>query len=617
MTKKKKLKKYKKKSKSPSYLFIDLGSILHHLCIIYGIIDVNYDFQELYRSISHKNDEVNEIKFISDLVEALELLICEAVKKYSLYEMIYFSRRIRPANVFKCEKNEIFLYRNIMALAFQKYCEKESLYYFYHDTFLPICLKDINIELFIKKSPPVSLSELPIEIQDKLKYVADLFKTCYMVEFYSFYYVHLIKQYRTICKGAKLVYEGKLILRSYSDKNLLQKLSLYDKRVKKDNILSHLGGYSNISLNKKQIEKDDYKFCILVFQENLEEVDYNSSGINKSNNTIFLSKETITNYFPTPINLINYYDYISNFKMEFLQYYSFSIEEFLVFLMIICQSNMVDISMDMNTRFHMYQRGYTIYKYQDLKDEFVQNYDEFIEKYNFELNQKKTEAFDKIFSYLSYSQEFNKEINLKTIGPYKIFLSLTNDTGIIDYTNWIRILEQIMIPVCKDSDDKGPIFEDIVIKKIEELFGSDWLWVTKREIKANGQVRQIDVSFIYENVLIVLECKATNMSRSSYVGDKKAIEFRQMKNMKAISQADTTLDFMVKNWSKLNIKTPDNIHGILSLIVTPGAEYIWELNDNLLINDSLPRILSYNELEELKNIDFKKDIANTKFYRKI
>lgn len=616
LKKAKKIEKNKKiKEKNNKYekvlnVMCDIGSILHYICGKYNIIDVDYDFKKLFLDLSNNIDEDDDKNILLKLIENLEILIKNTLESYSLYEMIYFSRRIRPMNVFKCKKNEIFLYRNVMQLAFQKYCKKESQYYITGENILPIQVKGLNMDTLLKND---KFEFYPTYIQNKLKIIGEMFNVCYLIEKYSFYHVYLVKQYRTLCKGAELIYSDKYGICCSVDKELAEKLELMDNRNKYFNIISSVGGYCNLDVNIDDIKQLD-NFIIPNFQENLEEIKYN---LLKDKKTIVFEDEIITNYWPGIMNLKNYYYYASNFNEKFLNYYGFTIQEFFIFMIIICKNNMIEMIEDISRRYQLFQRGYSMYKYEVLKSNFIDNYDYIAELYGFEKNKNLEELFEKIFKYLTISNLDKDNINLRAINGHKIFMNIDEHIGIVDYTNWVRVLEGLMIPICSRNDKKGIIFEDIVIEKVKKEYGESSLWVCKRELKANKIKREIDVSFIIDDLLVILECKAVNFSLASFVGDKEAVDFRKMKNDKAIRQADKTLKFIEENQKALNIKIPQNIRGVVSLIVTPAPEYIWELGDNFIINNTLPRIMCIEELVELKKESVIKDIYNKRFYRNL
>lgn len=602
----------KKKNNKKLDVIIDIGTSLHYLCAVNGLIDVNYDFKKLFLELSKNVDKNNKETVLIEVINNLEELIRETVEEFSVYEMIYFSRRIFPENIFKCEKNEIFLYRNIMSLAFTKYCKCEVEYYINKKYVLPSGLKNIDMNVLLQK---IKLELLPEEMKNILIYAAKMFNICYIVEFYCYYYIYLVKQYRTLCKGAELEYFDEYGVGCISNEELVKKTELYDYRQRYFNILSNIGGHVDIKINKEDIKGLD-DFIILQFQENLEKIVVDEiMCLNESKKNI--RKNQVTNYFPIPINLKKYYNYANYFSEEFYNFYNFSVEDFFVFMIILCKNNILEMCLSMEKKYHMFQRGYTFYKYDELRRGFEENYERFSNSLGFSRSQDIKSVFEKIFEFLSISNEDRKQISLKAINHYKIFTKINQSIGIIDYTNWGRILEDIMIPICKENDKKGDVFEDIVIEKVKEEFGDKSLWIVKRELKANGQKREIDVSFVIDDLLFILECKSINYSIASYIGDKKAVDFRQMKSEKAIKQADKTFKFIIDNQKDLNIKLPDNIKGIVSLIVTSVPEYIWELNDSLMINENLPRILSIEELSELKKINVIKDIYNARFYRKI
>lgn len=609
-----------KKDKDVS-LSIDIGSVIHCICGAYGLLKVSKDtFQDIWGDIICSGDTSEELLF--NTINEVEQKIKKLLEEKPLYDMIYFSRRIFPDNFFECSNSEIFIYRNMMTLSFQKYCKHELSHSLCdgEESLLPNYLVNMNLlEFYDRNNNLKPLVDLRMNYKIAVLCSADRINTCYKIEKYCFYLNHLIRTYRTICKGALLSYSDKLGFVAVTDKILNKRLSLHDNRNILSNILSPIAGYADLHI-KSKITEDKLPYVITIYQENLEKVDTKKFLHKQGKNLLSLEEKFISNYLPIPIDISTYYKYCLNFNEEFHNYYGFAIEDFLVFLNSIFRANMQTMYEDNRMILQMFQRGYAAYKYHILRSNYIDNYEQLAQELGIQKQpiHKKEETFSRIFKLLSLRRKDIDSINLKTLGPRKIFYRFDSSYGLIDYTQWLTILEQILRPICKDNDEKGNAFEKIVIKEVAEKFGNNSFWINQKELKANNKKREIDVSFIYNDILIILECKAVNMSISSYVGDRKAVEFRENKNKKNIEQADKTINFIVENIGRLNHKMPDNLKGILSLVITPSVEYIWDLGDkNLMINDSLPRIISLMELEQLKNDQLYQDIQDKPFFVKM
>lgn len=604
-------------------LYLDRGSWAHQICLGYNIINPNArSFLDIYSKIWRVKGNNSEEQLIC-MMDNLEKLFKQELLGKDWYEMLYISRRVGIQNVYDCIENEVILYRNIVNLSFQKYCDFKERYKIIGEySILPSIFEKFDINNYFQKDKElVPLNKLNRDSRYIIRTIANSFSTYYSVEMYACYLMYLTKTYRTVCKGARLMYDQEMAIRAVSDEELVNRTHLFDVRNRRFSILGSSGGYAD--LNLKQNIDDDEMFIFMVTQENLNRIKFsqilNSLGDDYKKHFVQMEEDTYPNYMMIPIDIKDYYFYVKNFDEDFKEYYSFTIEDFLVFFKIIYLGNIMEIDKNPVMLMQILQRGYTSYDYNILRNNFIDNYSVIMGKYNFtEDGEDKGKLFDMIFDILRYYPSQDKKIiNLKSIGPRKVFNKIDDTKGIIDYTQWVSILEQIIQPICKDSDEKGNVFEEIVIRKVEDIFGEDSFWINQTKIKANKKEREIDVSFKVDDLLVILECKATNMSISSYIGDRAAVDFREAKNKKAIAQADKTLKFICDNYSDLNHPLPKGVKGIVSLIVTPSAEYIWEFNDNTMINDKLPRILTINELVLLKSLSLNKCLKNKNFFKVI
>ena len=511
-----------------------------------------------------------------------------------------------------------------MHLSFIKYCKRENSLVESDGVFLPKSLLNLNSErifsIMAGKTKPTDL-----EI-DKFKAISEILNTCYEIEVMCFYYNHLLKEYRITSKGGKLLPNPEMGVYAYVNADLQYLINLYDERIRNTNILSSVGGYATINtaiidqMNKNQL-------ALINYQENVELIDtrpmieslltLSNKNNEKKNEITFMEKDFISNYVPTKIGLTDFYEYSKIFRDNFIEYYRFNLEDFIVFLIVVFLDIFHSIGDEPHGFVHLLQRGYSLYNIDTLKENYFKLIEDLYNDFNFVYPEEPESTFNLLFSFFNNTKESATKIQFETFGPRGIFYEINNQQGMVDHTSFLNIISHILDPIIKNNDMKGIIFEKIVKEKVIELFGEESLWKCQSQVKAGKKNREIDVSFLYDDVLYILECKAVNLSWGFFKGDKKAIDFRKMKNKKAIVQADKTINFIFENKDELNYKIPANVKNITSLIITPHPEFIWERQEQLFVYDSMPRILSINELNYIKGKKFGKEVVNRSFSMQI
>lgn len=616
-------KKFETKKKNVN-MHVDVSSLIQPYLMKNNMIESNANFIEIYNILNSNLTEdmkKNEPFYLKTLMGKLEIIIEEKVKEHSLYELLFWSRRIRPVNVFDVSNETIILYRNLTQLIFAKYCKGDGGMFKFNGMALPNSMKNFNLKRLFN----LILHDFKPTTQETLSFrkIGELFKLCYDIEFMSYYYVYLMQRYRICSKGGYIVHHPTMGIDCVIDPEKGFLIDLYDKRASQSNLLVGAGGFASLDFNKNSFNSsDDLTLMFLLFQENLKNEDARDllriviEGSPQKEYEL-IEMEFISNYLPHPINLEDYYEYARIYSKEFFEYYGFSIEELLFFLSRISQENIVGFIEDTNRFVHMLQRGYMLYKRDIMLESYIESISQIEMIKDISIPVDLEASFNHMFSFLTYKPEDSFQITLQTFGPRKIFYPIDNEIGIVDHTGIVELLSYILDPISKKKDVKGGLFEDIIIKIIESKFGEDSIWIKKRKLKVGKRTREIDVSFVYKDVLIILECKAVNLSWGFFNGDTEAIEFRNMKNMKAIDQADTTLTFIEDNIDNLNIPVPQEIEFVASLLVSPHPEYIWSVDENLFIDSNTPRILAAKELDTVINDNFLNKLKQTPFCRKI
>ena len=166
----------------------------------------------------------------------------------------------------------------------------------------------------------------------------------------------------------------------------------------------------------------------------------------------------------------------------------------------------------------------------------------------------------------------------------------------------------------RNIGEKGPIFENSVIKKIKK--SNLITWECQKKLKGiDGTFKEIDVSFYDKNVLFILELKCIKRSLSYITGDFKALKYRKDKFTQALKDVDDKTNWILNHKEGHNFKLPDFINIIVPVVISPFIEYIWDVDDHYWICSNVPRICTITELFELLKNEYFNAIIKKPFIK--
>jgi len=347
-----------------------------------------------------------------------------------------------------------------------------------------------------------------------------------------------------------------------------------------------------------------------------------SLNVNRVEHQIFLKNESIiTNYLPYVIDLNDFFQYMNLFNDEFENFYKFSPKDFVAFISALTIPSLEECMDTQIYAFNLLQRAYTIFD-SECMDYLRKNFEFLYNSYygilppDFELR------FNNIFNFLKYDNTHASDIDLKKLVPRKLFIKIDNFKYIFDYSGIITLLTSIMLPLSRlDGDVANKRSEHFEIKTneyVKKIFGQNSFWIGRKEIyNSKNEAIEIDSSFVIDDILFILECKSINVSLGFFKGDQRALDYRKNKNISALQQVNKKIEFLYKFNTGSNYSIPSNVKYIVSLIVSPYPEYIWEFNEELFLTSKIPRIIVLDELNDIKNIKNFNEIKNNKFTIKI
>jgi hypothetical protein len=376
-------------------------------------------------------------------------------------------------------------------------------------------------------------------------------------------------------------------------------IEIFDDRFfKEQNILSQMGGVSDISLIQ-EYEKAIGK-SIILFRPNAE----------KS-----LKFE----------QLVPWDSFIPNYKLFFLDNrfhkkiqlnkamqkkleisYGFTFTEFVLVFSALSSLALKNFVAEINFTYQILQRGYVIESYLDyenFKNKISKELSHIYRKqYRESISEKRCLGIvNKVFSQIIWTNDDFEQISLKLLKPNKIIIN-TGYGYLIDLRMVEELIKEYLLLMGsytdKSGEVKGKLFEKDVRKLLRERGYILWRDPDKKgkdDILKNekGEERQMDFAVIQGEVLYVGECRAWYRSRELVDGDGKALDTRIRLIKKSLKEHGTRVDFVKKN--RRILKVPKKITRFEPILITPYPEYIHRFGQKYWLNEICPRVLTPSE----------------------
>lgn len=616
-------KKYKKccrdiHKSEDHFIFPEISSLLHMRCIkdnLFNESNTKYDFNRVFTDFCRAN-ELDVTKINTDIQTYFELfekyieeLIISHCCKYSSYELFYWHRRIHPIKQYGFSNYSIYSYYELIKVAIFSFGTKQDVFTISKNTKQPYFVPRY-LELLSEGS--LFTCDIPNEV---IMVLCDLYK----LENICSYYIYLRNCKRVAIKGGSVITDpsfGFSVIPNNDEINNL--INLYDKRSNSQTLLSHIGTYSN----EKEIGDDE--LVIICLQSNFDKI---KQAFLKNVN--FKYNDDTPNFFFGSINLHDYYQITKGLNSVLHQKLGFEIEDLLSILVHI--SNTIGYYLqlliiennnpDFFRAFHLVQRGYLLME--DTEKSRREYVDAFIATYKDVFSHKGNPIIKNIlaaFNYLFFRQGTYSSLENELLKGF-LFAKVTRDKIIIDCTGLpsvlTRLLENFKSIDGKFANTISSHLEDIVNIEVQSEFGVDSIFCRGEITNKSGEKKEIDCSFIYMNYLFIIECKSLSVSEGSILGESGAINFRKKKLIEFIDEVEKKVDFIISNKTNLSIEIPSNITHIVSFVVTSFTEYIWVNNEELFFNRELPRIMTLDEIKQIKQDSIINNLVSKPFVKAI
>lgn len=540
--------------------------------------------------------DIEAIGFIEGLQNRLENAMKCIISTKCVYYWFHVYRRIAPVAAYNGESSStIWLYRNILETAFQKYgkhiTEEELIF---STDRRKVNAKSIANGLYLE-----ALTHYKIDciISDKLNgiYLGE-FGIKEMIEIYSlerlaYEYWHTTSCARRLYKGGVLrIGSNQYWVENDPDTEFLMRS--YDTR---GTDLESLSGSDGISLYSENLTSG-VEFVPKYNIEQLTLQEYPVHELFKMNIEEEMVLEFKPNFIWVPINFDHYYESHEFYCSAFIREFGYSLASFVYTLSLLLFRELI-FSIENMAGLDSLKRAYRHFRsYDKLAEELMEIYTAGRVQFKYLSTLSKDEVI-KALSDLTLPKE-TKHISLVTLGPRYLISPTVNNDFIIDYTAIFPLLMTKMNFLKVKEETKGHHFEDVMIERLSKK--KIELWECKKKLRhADGSEKEIDISYIYKGFLFIGELKSNKMSLSFIKGDYRSLQYRKKKMREALKEADEKAEWLKGHTVGTNYRIPTEVNAIVPFVVSPFTEYIWNRSDNMWLTESIPRICNPSECESL------------------
>lgn len=541
--------------------------------------------------LQHKSGAVGleAVKIIHALQDRLETQMKDTICTKSIYYWFHLYRRIAPVATFENESdNTVLLYRSILENAFVKYGNRKTNKELIFSTLKrKIDIKDIANGWYLEALKFFRIADKTPSKGDGI-YFGEFgdkeFIEIHSLERLAYEYWRTTVCLRRINKGGTLfIDEGNYHVKNDHQVELLMKS--YDTR---GGGWDDLSGSDGIMLTPEK----ETEGIMPVPKYNVEQLSLKEFPIHNFF-SLNLAEDILQRFKPnfTWIMFDFDYYYVTHYfyKESFQKKFGYSLEGFIYFMYLLIYREFRFCRINSNfAGIELIKRAYRhINKIDVLAEELMSYFSENIIASIKEYTLTKEEII-LIIKDLTLPED-TSTISLKTLGPRFLFLPAIHHDYFIDYSAILHILMTKTHFLKIDKSEKGFLFEDTVIQRLKSTGHN--LWEFKKKLKHfDGTLKEIDVSFVYKNVLFIGELKSNKQSLNFIEGNVKELEYRKGKILKALKQVDEKAVWLIKHNAGTNYCIPKEVNIIVPFVISPFIEYIWSFSEELWITETIPRV---------------------------
>lgn len=524
----------------------------------------------------------------------IENRIKQIVEQKSFLYWIHVYRRIAPEEpVPDCTELDIVRTRAIMEIAFQKY--GRAGFCDHIDRTKRVSVDKIMNGILMK--PEYELERSAVQKSkdslvltsfgvDELSEVYELEKLCYEMNLIN-------KAIRLLGKGCVIDYSEKRKWHNLvCDDDTIALMESYDNRITMNGITS---SYLGVYFSKETQNTLGYclfpayncgKYTFSYYKDLIRDLykdDLVSIGNNKPNFVIYV------------FDLLNYYKTHKDASNSFFETNSVSFEAIVIVIRYLYYE--IFSKTDIVEGFiNLVYRGYKLFKKKELVKTLNSIKGQLSSEFGIRSDSVKNSEITKALAYLTYKKNKQDLLDLHYCSLYYPLCEF-DDFYLVDLIWMYRLFLTLFFRIkMEDQNFKGIILENS-LKKIKSALP------TTRLRAKDGSERQIDYSFIKNDTLYVLECKAVSMSIAFESGDKRAVEYRTKEVVnRSLMEVDEKIDWLLSHKDILHDYTSSVVR-IVGIGVSAFVEYIPSKDKKYWLNDQIPRVLLPKEIEYIREND--------------
>lgn len=550
----------------------------------------------LQRVIPANTNDIKESE-LEKLLGLCENEIKTLANNMETYTMLFWSRRLAPLNIFNLASASVGLYREVMTLAIFKYGKPATSLSYESDLFPASFMSYIQFK---------DNSDMDISNTMTWPTVCYELDNIVRLEVLCAIYIQITQFYRWQAKGARVFIENQTMLKEASE-DTKKLVKLYDRRILNANIFSHQG-------MRFPLKKSEKKLDLLVAPVlNIDhEIKFPISLTLPSDKGSKSVKIINPNYLTPAIDLDSLSRFLRPYGRAITAEFGFSIESFITFLKLLNNTVILSLLGNLSGTLEFFNRAYVPIQLSS-KDpitdlvNLVSKGDKSTQSY------QQHEELLKVATYLIATDK--TKIDLWTRNPKKMFYELDNDFWMLDMTQMIYAITDLMSNIVTRSDELSNVrshdFENQLKDAIITQFGQRSLWVSQQRLQGRIGEKEIDAAFSIGNTLYILEAKAMYLPLDYDCGKSRELKKRKDKLRKALKQVKEKVKFIKEEKDYLHtpnnegnkvIPLPRGIKHIKYIVITNFPEYIWSTEDDKFLDKEkeLPVIMTIEELSLLK-----------------
>lgn len=397
---------------------------------------------------------------------------------------------------------------------------------------------------------------------------------------------------RALAKGAiiKVNHSNKEYFTEFRTPELAYLIENYDNR-----------NFSFITSRKGVVleDKDDLvsgKLFVPIYNVSNLKMDFFNPILKKMDIPLSFGDEMITNFIPILYPFKGFYNNNRPLFKAFYKKYNVEVVSILTILTAVAfrMFHKLFIEKDVSMVKPLFLRAY---QGPILESEILEELD-YYKNFAFQNLDLKEEEIERVNIQEGY--EFLKLKNQEIIqllftAPLKLFIPVSSNRILIDYSKITQILDDLMFRVrINDENFKGDLFEYVTNKTKSIL-------PTSQSLAFDNTSKQIDYAIGINKILVICECKLKENSIAYYKGNINSLKQRRVNVIeKSINESNQKAIWLSNNpvGKNYDITAFDYI---LPIGLSAFKEFTPSTNKKYWITNDIPRVLTIEEFNKIIN----------------